>query len=398
VSSIGGIPGRVRNTISAAQGRAIQHVCLSVKQDSPASVPETLCAAHDQDAILALLGTCHAADTVVLTPNNTLRGFPSPIREQLSRLPLIHMASGQLSFIIQDSPVLADLDYVDSYRASRILCLSDLDMQFHRQLGIHELTKVKLPVQSRPHNAYSLHENRFVTYVGRIDFHAKGADRLIPIAKLMKERGLPPLQIFTTDGRNSPDLPAFITMLAEAGLTDWIKIQYNETDKQTLYRHASVLLLPSKKEAFGNVILEAFSFGVPVVAPSYAPGPAELIRHGQDGFLLDDFSGESVVSLLERLTSDQLASLSHSCFSRHHEFSMEQYLSSLETIAAETAREFSGQNSVRVFPRLKAILPQDTLLWDELHSARKRIRAIEVSSSWRLTRPLRWIASRLVAR
>jgi glycosyltransferase involved in cell wall biosynthesis len=404
VSSIGGIPGRVRSTISAAQGRAIEHVCLSVKQDNAASVPQTLCAAHDQDAILALLSTCHSADTVVVTPNNTLRGFPAPIREQLSRLPLIHMASGQLSFIIQDSPVLADLDYVDSYRASRILCLSELDMQFHRQLGIHELTKVKLPVQSRPHNAYSAQENWFVTYVGRIDFHAKGADRLIPIAKLMKERGLPPLQIFTTDGRNSPDLPAFITMLAEAGLTDWVRIQYNETDKQTLYRHASVLLLPSKKEAFGNVILEAFSFGVPVVAPSYAPGPAELVRHGQDGFLLDDFSGESVVSLLESLTSDQLASLSQSCFSRHHEFSMEQYLSSLETIAAETAREFSGQNNVRVFPRLKAIevqkgrIQEDLKARQALRSARERIKAMEASRSWRMTEPLRRIISKLKTR
>ena len=31
--------------------------------------------------------------------------------------------------------VLADQDYIDSYKVSRILCLSDMDMSFHRQMG-----------------------------------------------------------------------------------------------------------------------------------------------------------------------------------------------------------------------------------------------------------------------
>jgi hypothetical protein len=83
---------------------------------------------------------------------------------------------------------------------------------------------------------------------------------------------------------------------------------------------------------------------------------------------------------------------------------MEQYLSSLETIAAETAREFSGQNSVRVFPRLKAIevqkgrIQEDLKARQALRSARKRIKAMEASRSWRMTEPLRRIISRLKTR
>jgi glycosyltransferase involved in cell wall biosynthesis len=408
LSTIGGIQGRTRNTLLAAQGRPIQHLCLSIRNDQFCPIPDVLCAADSEQAILDLLSRCHSADTVVLTPNNTLRAFPDAIREQLTRLPIVHMASGQLSFILQDSSVLADLDYVDTYKASRILCLSDMDMLFHRQLGIHALTKVKLPVRTRPHNSYDAAENRFVTYVGRIDFHAKGAERLIPIAKLMHERGLPPLQIYTTDGRNSPDLPAFTAMLAQAGLADWVTINYNITDKPTLYRNASLLLLPSKKESFGNVILEAFSFGVPVIAPSYAPGPAEIIRHGTDGLLLDDFSADAVVSRLETLTANELSRLSGNCHSRHLDFSMEQYLACLEEIASDVARNFSGRNEINVFPRLKPIevltgqmmLPVE-LVHDRkaakqaLRSTRNRLLVIESSRSWRYTKPLRWLRARL---
>jgi glycosyltransferase involved in cell wall biosynthesis len=386
LSYIGGISNRVRNTVLAAQGRAIRHVCLA-RRDPARSLPDALRADEDEAGVLAFLNTCHATDTVVITPNNTMRGFSPAIRAHLDRLPILHMAAGQLSYILQDSTVLAHPSYINSYKVSRILCLSTMDMNFHRQMGIHELTKVRLPVTTRSQNTYSLDQNRFVTYVGRIDFHAKGAERLVPIAKLMKQRGLPPLHIFTTDGPNSPDLPAFLAQLSEAGVSDWVRITYNVTDKPTLYGEASVLLLPSKKESFGNVILEAFSFGVPVIATSYAPGPAEVIRHGADGFLLDEYSAEAVVGLLESLTPDKLVGLSQTAFARHQDYSMEQYLASLEAVAAEVAHSFSGKNEVRPFPKIKAT----EAIAARLEMAHTQLGLMKRSLSWRITHPLRLI-------
>ncbi|WP_157934045.1 hypothetical protein [Microvirga ossetica] len=203
LSYIGGISSRVRNTVLAAQGRAVRHVCLA-RPDPNHSLPGALRAEDDGAGVLAFLSTCHPADTMVITPNNVIRGFSPAIRAHLDRLPIIHMASGQLSFMLQNSEVLAHQSYINSYKVSRILCLSDMDMLLHRQMGIHELTKVRLPVATRSHNGYNPGHHRFVTYVGRIDFHAKGAERLVPIARLMKARGLPRLRIVTTDGPNSP--------------------------------------------------------------------------------------------------------------------------------------------------------------------------------------------------
>jgi glycosyltransferase involved in cell wall biosynthesis len=399
VSKIGGIPGRVRHTVAAAHGRPIRHLCLTAKRD-PAlpHAPDTLVAEDNEAAALAFLGACHATDTVVITPNSVIRAFSPAIQEQLTRLPLIHMASGQLAFILQDSEVLAHLDFIDAYKVSRILCLSDMDMNFHRQMGIHELTKIRLPVATRVENGYSPDRNRFVSYVGRIDFHAKGAERLVPIARLMQERGLGPLRIFTTDSLNSPDLAAFLALLDEAGVRDGVKITYNVTDKTTLYGEASVVLLPSKKESFGNVILEAFSFGVPVIATSYAPGPAEVIRHGQDGFLLDEFSAETVVDLLESLTAERLSGLSKAAFARHQDYSMEQYLAAIEAIAADTALTFPGKNKIRPFPKIRAT----ALLRSRLKDAHRQIRLMEKdlqtvkeSYSWRITEPLRLLTRKL---
>src|SRR3712207_4922914 len=76
VAKIGGIPGRVRNTVAAAQGRPIQHICLSARRDPTApALPNTLYAEPNEAEILAFLAACHATDTVVVTPNSVIRAF-----------------------------------------------------------------------------------------------------------------------------------------------------------------------------------------------------------------------------------------------------------------------------------------------------------------------------------
>jgi hypothetical protein len=186
---------------------------------------------------------------------------------------------------------------------------------------------------------------------------------------------------------------------------DWVEILYNVTDKATLYGEASLILLPSKKESFGNVILEAFSFGVPVVATSYAPGPAEVIRHGADGFLLDEYAAEAVVSLLESLTPDKLGHLSRAAFARHRDYSMEQYLASLEAIAAEVTRTFPGQNTLSPFPKMRAVeflatQPVSTFLMRRYRVRERmfawRVYLVERVLPWKVAAALRWLKRKLV--
>ena len=51
-----------------------------------------------------------------------------------------------------------------------------------------------------------------------------------------------------------------------------------------VFKHASLLLMTSKKEGLGTAILEAFYHRVPVVATS-AGGIPEIVRHKETGML-----------------------------------------------------------------------------------------------------------------
>lgn len=52
------------------------------------------------------------------------------------------------------------------------------------------------------------------------------------------------------------------------------------------YINSSMLLMTSVYEPFGLVLLEAMSCGLPVVAFDCSYGPADIIKHGENGFLV----------------------------------------------------------------------------------------------------------------
>lgn len=64
-----------------------------------------------------------------------------------------------------------------------------------------------------------------------------------------------------------------------------------------------VLVLPSISEGRGIVILEAMAQGLPAVV-SDIPGPRELVRHGETGFLFTAGDAEGLADRLEELIGD----------------------------------------------------------------------------------------------
>lgn len=75
------------------------------------------------------------------------------------------------------------------------------------------------------------------------------------------------------------------TLAADLGVAERVRFLGWRDAPWTLYRAADLCLFPSRVEPLGNVVIQAWAHGLPVVA-ARAAGPAALIRDGEDGRLV----------------------------------------------------------------------------------------------------------------
>ncbi|WP_068775432.1 N-acetyl-alpha-D-glucosaminyl L-malate synthase BshA [Paenibacillus sp. FJAT-26967] len=127
-------------------------------------------------------------------------------------------------------------------------------------------------------------------------------------------KDVPSRLLFVGEG---PELSKVISHVKELGLSDRVTFCGKQDDVAQLISLGDVMLLPSEKESFGLVALEAMACGVPTVG-SRAGGIPELVTHGETGFLTDIGDTERMAEhVRELLTNDRLyEQMSAACLDR----------------------------------------------------------------------------------
>jgi glycosyltransferase involved in cell wall biosynthesis len=111
---------------------------------------------------------------------------------------------------------------------------------------------------------------------------AKGHDLLVHAAAMLARRGTD----FSVDILGEGPLRAALqSRIASHGLGERVRLRGHEPDLARAFGKADLCVLPSRREGFGNVLVEAMAAGLPVLAAACS-GPAALIEHGRSGFLV----------------------------------------------------------------------------------------------------------------
>jgi glycosyltransferase involved in cell wall biosynthesis len=87
------------------------------------------------------------------------------------------------------------------------------------------------------------------------------------------------------------------------GVADRVRFLGWRDDAPSLYRAADVCLFPSRYEPLGNVVIQAWAHGLPVVA-AQSQGPAALIRSEVDGLLVPVDDHAALAAAAKRLIDD----------------------------------------------------------------------------------------------
>jgi len=131
-----------------------------------------------------------------------------------------------------------------------------------------------------------------------------------------------------------PDLPKIQAKIQSMGLSGRVHFLGKQDDVAQVISIADLLLLPSEKESFGLVALEAMACGVPTIG-SQAGGIPELVEHGKTGYLSPIGNTEDMANNAIKLLSDEkmYANFREACLNRaRNVFSDELITSQYEEI------------------------------------------------------------------
>lgn len=139
---------------------------------------------------------------------------------------------------------------------------------------------------------------------------------LIAVGRLAPQKGFDRLlQAFAELSPRFPDW--HLTILGEGAERDDLEKQcvaLNLTVQTSLpgvagnladwYQSADLYVMTSRYEGFGNTLVEAMAYGLPVVSVDCDTGPRNIIRHEVDGLLIPQDNHAALVKVLAMMMSD----------------------------------------------------------------------------------------------
>ncbi len=135
------------------------------------------------------------------------------------------------------------------------------------------------------------------------DYGRKGLPAIMQAMKL--QPSLPNLLVVGDPNQ----IPKFKEQAEQLGVEDRVHFLGRCSDMALAYRSADILVHPTLDDSFAMVVLEAMSYGLPVVVsgPSYC-GISALLRDGKEAVLLDDPRDAQALAqaITEVLSSEEL--------------------------------------------------------------------------------------------
>ena len=188
-------------------------------------------------------------------------------------------------------------------RSDYVVVLTDGDlMSYHERLKrTKSICRIYNPIEMPPKGLDSERKKQIVT-VGRL-VPPKGIDMLMPIAKKVLADNPDWQWLLLGEGEEREKLEKFI----EAnGLHNRLILAGNVKDVDMYLRESAIYVCTSKYEGLGMSLLEACRMGVPCISFAVKEGPIEIIKDGENGYLVQPFDCDQMAAKISEMICDPI--------------------------------------------------------------------------------------------
>lgn len=128
-------------------------------------------------------------------------------------------------------------------------------------------------------------------------------------------------------------------LAAELGVAERVHFLGERSDVAAVLAATDIALLPSWREAFGRIAVEAMAMGVPVAATDEG-GPTEIVREGVDGLLIPPREPDRWACELQPLLADAALRerMSQAARERARDFSLLTHVAAVISVYADIAQ------------------------------------------------------------
>jgi glycosyltransferase involved in cell wall biosynthesis len=146
---------------------------------------------------------------------------------------------------------------------------------------------------------------KLITFIGRLDGF-KGVEHLLEAFRRVIESGVDASLKLIGNGPAEGNLRS---LAASLKIQDKVSFRGREENVLKDLSETDVFVLPSLAEGMSNVLLEAMSCGLPVVATGVG-GALDMIRHGRNGILVPPGDPEALRDAMVYLLGNESAAIS----------------------------------------------------------------------------------------
>ncbi|SIQ77758.1 glycosyltransferase family 4 protein [Maribacter ulvicola] len=101
-----------------------------------------------------------------------------------------------------------------------------------------------------------------------------------------------------------PNLEKIKNLVIKLGISNRVEFAGAKQNVAFFYQQASLFVFTSEHEGFPNALLEALYFGLPCISTNCPHGPADLIKNGQNGYLVPVGNQEQLTRKIIELIED----------------------------------------------------------------------------------------------